>query len=265
MVCVGVMKSGFAMFGRSTRKAVAAPRARLTMEADDRPIYAIGDVHGCLDALRELEQKIIADARGIDSRKLIVMLGDYVDRGPESAGVLDHLLAAPPAGFDRICLAGNHEQLMLDVLEGRAKLERWRALGGEATLASYGIDSERLSRLGSSGEDIRDMIAAAVPDAHREFLRELPVLLSTRLHVFVHAGLRPDLPAAEQSDQSLMSLRLKPEQAAQLPDRYIVHGHTPVSRIAMENRRVNVDTGACFTGRLSALRIWRGGGRVLST
>lgn len=235
------------------------------MQADDRPIYAIGDVHGCLDQLRRLEEKIVADAEQIGGRKLIVMLGDYVDRGPQSAAVIDHLLADAPTSFDRICLAGNHEQLMLDVLEGRARLERWRALGGDATLSSYGIDMERLSQLGSSLEDIRDMIVAAVPDAHHEFLSGLPVLLTTRLHVFVHAGLRPGLPPTEHSDQLLMSLRLTPDHAARLPDRYIIHGHTPVARVAMENRRVNVDTGACFTGRLSALRIWRGGGRVLST
>jgi serine/threonine protein phosphatase 1 len=260
------MKNGFGMFGRSRMAAAKpAPRARLTMQADDRPIYAIGDVHGCLDALRLLEEKIVADARGIEGRKLIVMLGDYVDRGPQSAAVIDHLLTDAPTGFDRICLAGNHEQLMLDVLEGRAKLERWRALGGDATLSSYGIDIERLSQLGSSFVEIGGMVADAVPDAHLTFLRELPVLLTTRLHVFVHAGLRPGLPPADHSDQLLMSLRLAPEQASQLPDRYIVHGHTPVTRVAMENRRVNVDTGACFTGRLSALRIWRGGGRVLST
>lgn len=253
------------IFSRGGSSVMPPPRARLTLQDDDRPIYAIGDVHGCLDALRLLENKIVADAQAIEGRKLIVMLGDYVDRGPDSAGVIDHLLEAPPEGFDRICLAGNHEQLMLDVLDGRTNLERWRALGSDATLTSYGIDSERLLGLGSSSDEIGEMVRAAVPVTHLTFVRDLPVLLSTRLHVFVHAGLRPDVPTAEQSDRSLMSLRLPPAQATQLPDRYIVHGHTPVARVAMENRRINVDTGACFTGRLSALRIWRGGGRVLST
>jgi serine/threonine protein phosphatase 1 len=260
-----MMKLGLSIFGRGSSSVMPPPRARLTLGDDDRPIYAIGDVHGCLDALRRLEAKIVADAATIEGRKLIVMLGDYVDRGPESAGVIDHLLEEAPAGFDRICLAGNHEQLMLDVLEGRAGLDRWRALGSDATLASYGIDSERLLHLGSSSAEVGAMIAETVPAAHLAFLRDLPVLLSTRLHIFVHAGLRPDVPVSEQSDRSLMSLRLAPSDATQLPDRYIVHGHTPVARVAMENRRINVDTGACFTGRLSALRIWRGGGRVLST
>src|SRR5687768_13411836 len=112
------------LFGRTnTAPASAVPR----LSAAERPalLYAIGDVHGCLDALKAVEARIVADAAGIPGEKWIVMLGDYVDRGPHSAQVLDHLTARPPAGFSRICLRGNHEEAMLDALEDPRAIDIW--------------------------------------------------------------------------------------------------------------------------------------------
>src|SRR5882757_6086867 len=124
------------------------------MDMQDTVVYAIGDVHGCYKELRSLEQKILLDALPLRERKIIVMLGDYIDRGPQSARVLDHLLAPPPKGFLRVCLAGNHEVAMLNYLDGHLSRARWLAVGGLETLFSYGVDANRLTSLYTSNEEI---------------------------------------------------------------------------------------------------------------
>ncbi|WP_246658763.1 metallophosphoesterase family protein [Mesorhizobium sp. J18] len=228
-------------------------------------IYAVGDVHGCLDQLLSLERKILADAAEIPGPKLIIMLGDYIDRGPASAQVIDHLAAEPPEGFDRICLAGNHEVMMLDYLERRESRARWLSLGADATLASYGIDHRRLRELYRNGEGIDEMIRETVPAAHAAFLRSLPVLVSAPGFLFVHAGIRPGVELADQKDEDLVSIRSEFYAKAHLIDRLVVHGHTPVERPMLEGKRLNIDTGAYFSGRLTAVRFWQCQARILMT
>ncbi len=257
------MKMVARLFGRG-RRAAREPRPRLRLDPGDTPIYAIGDVHGCLDELRALERHIEEDASALPGRKLIVMLGDYVDRGPSSAQVLDHLIAPAPAGFERICLAGNHDLAMLDYLEGRASLRSWLAIGAEPTLFSYGIDHNRLRDLHRGAGQLDDAIRDAIPPAHRDFLRSLPILVEADRYLFVHAGIRPGVELAKQSDHDLVFIRSDFFDHADLLTRYVVHGHTPVEEAKREGMRVNIDTGAFFSGRLSALRIWRGKGRYLT-
>lgn len=240
-------------------------RARLGLDNEGMAIYAVGDVHGCLDKLLTLEETIAADGQALPGGKLIVMLGDYVDRGPASAEVIDHLIAPPPGGFERICLAGNHEVLMLDYLDGRATLAEWTAMGGAATLASYGVDADRLREVYGSSRQVDDMVRKAIPAAHLSFLRSLPVLVEARRFVFVHAGIRPELPLDEQSDDDLVLIRSEFYRQAHLLKKYVVHGHTPVAEAKLEGRRVNIDTGACFGGPLTALRIWRNEGTYLTS
>ena len=238
-------------------------RPRLSIDIDDLAVYAVGDVHGCLDLLHALEAEIVRDAARIPGDKLIVMLGDYIDRGPASAQVIDHLIAPPPEGFERICLAGNHETAMLDFLEGRLERADWVRLGGDATLLSYGIDHARLQHLGNTARDDA-MIRASVPDDHRAFLRGLPVLVESARYVFVHAGIWPDQPIDAQSDRDLTTMRGKFYAKANQLDRFVVHGHTPITTPKLEGKRLDIDTGAYFSGRLTAVRIWRGTGRFLT-
>jgi serine/threonine protein phosphatase 1 len=241
-------------------------RARLRLNAtDDMPIYAIGDVHGCLEQLLDLEQRIVADARRLPGDKLIVMLGDYVDRGPDSAGVIDHLMAPPPEGFTRICLAGNHEMLMLACLEGRCALSKWVALGARATLLSYGIDHDSLVRIYGQAHELDAAIRSAIPAEHAAFLRSLPVLVQAPGFVFVHAGFDPDMPPERQSDDVLVSIRSAFYERAHLLKETVIHGHTPVSEARLEGRRLNIDTGACLGGPLTAVRIWRRKGRFIQS
>jgi serine/threonine protein phosphatase 1 len=239
-------------------------RARLRLDIADAAIYAIGDVHGCLDELLALEENIVRDAETLPGRKLIVMLGDYVDRGPASAQVLDHLIAPPPPGFERICLTGNHEMVMLDYLENRASRANWISMGAEPTLLSYGIDHQRLRGIYQTDSQIDEVVRKAIPASHLAFLRSLPIMIESRRFVFVHAGLRPELALDRQADEDLVFIRSAFYERAHLLSRYVVHGHTPVEEAKREGMRVNIDTGAFFSGRLTALRIWRNKGRYLT-
>jgi len=259
----GKMKVAARLFGLGGR-ATGKPRARLRLEPGDTPIYAIGDVHGCLRELQALERHIEEDARTLPGQKLIVMLGDYVDRGSSSAQVLNHLLAPAPAGFTRICLAGNHEIAMLDYLEGRISLQSWLAMGAEPTLFSYGIDHSHLRDLHRNDREVDEAIRDVIPAAHRAFLRSMPILVEADRYVFVHAGIRPGVELARQTDHDLVFIRSDFFDQAHLLTRYVVHGHTPVEEAKREGMRVNLDTGAFFSGTLSGLRIWRGKGRYLT-
>ena len=240
-------------------------RIRMKLDLAQTAVYAIGDIHGCFQELKSLEERIVADAQSISERKLIVMLGDYVDRGPSSAQVLDHLMGPPPEDFERICLIGNHEMIMLDYLDGRARLADWLALGAGATLQSYGIELDTLATHPQSDRQLDEEIRAAIPISHVAFLRSLPIMVETRELVLVHAGLRPQIDLERQSDQDLVWIRSDFYEATDKLDRWVVHGHTPVPEARPEGKRVNIDTGACYTGRLTAVRIWRGKGRFLSS
>src|SRR6478609_8623701 len=134
--------------------AKVVPRRHLQIDVGERPIYAIGDVHGCLVALRQLEAKITADAMSHLHRPLVVMLGDVVDRGPASAQVIDHLLTTTP-DFDRICLAGNHEVAMAEFLDAPHPRHDWLEFGGLETLLSYGIEETALQQVRSKASRLR--------------------------------------------------------------------------------------------------------------
>jgi serine/threonine protein phosphatase 1 len=243
-------------------KADAPPRPRVHLDLDEAIAYAIGDVHGCLQELLSLEQRIVADAGGFEGyRKLMILLGDYVDRGRNSAHVIDHLLKPPPRGFGRICLAGNHDICMLRYLEGSVPIEAWLALGGAATLYSYGIDPAHIGKL--YGTEADTYMRQAIPSRHREFLRQLPVLAYTSEIVFVHAGVRPGIPLSEQTEADLTTIRDDFLDHADRLDRWVVHGHTRTDFPRTTGRRLGIDTGAFETGRLTALRLHGLKGRLL--
>lgn len=230
------------------------------LEAAERPplIYAIGDVHGCLEELRQLEALIAVDAAPVAGEKWLVTLGDHIDRGPASAGVLDHLLGAPPHGFRRIALKGNHEAMLLDALADPAAMRQWLANGGDATLASYGlghaaIESLRQGRGRASRR--RQLLEAHLPDEHLAFLRQLPLGLSVPGFVFVHAGLRPGVPLADQVEADLLWIRREFLEATHGFSEVVVHGHTPVPEPFISATRIDIDTGCFMSGRLTALRI----------
>ncbi len=252
------------LLNRSER-AATGPLPRLS--AAERPalIYAIGDVHGCLDALKTLEARIVADAAGTPGDKWIVMLGDYVDRGPHSAQVLDHLTARPPAGFSRICLRGNHDEAMLAAIEDSRAVENWIAWGIETTLASYGLGAAQIAQLTTPGRAAakQQLLQAVIPDEHITFLRNLPVILTVPGFVFVHAGLRPGVEIGKQQDRDLMWIRREFLDTDHDFGAVVIHGHTPVGTPELTPYRASIDTACFASGVLTAVRIDDGGVRVL--
>ncbi|WP_246781203.1 metallophosphoesterase family protein [Rhizobium sp. BK602] len=240
-------------------------RRRDWLDALDRPTYVIGDVHGRYDLLSALERKIVADAAELPGRKLIIMLGDYIDRGPASAQVVGRLMAQPPQGFDRICLTGNHEMAMLDYVDGEISLSDWVAVGGDATLKSYGVDIPALRQQYPQPKKLDTFIRTWLPDDHINFLRRLPILLETPQVLFVHAGINPDRPISAQTDEDLVFIRSHFIDSAQPLPKLIIHGHTPVKAAQADGLRLNLDTGAFRSGRLTAARLWQGRVHIMST
>lgn len=230
------------------------PRAHLQATRWPAAVYAVGDVHGCYDQLRDLEARIVADAAAEPGPKWIVMLGDYVDRGPKSAAVVEHLLAPAPEGFTRVCLAGNHEIMMLQFLERPDLSSPWLRFGGVETLASYGLSAQELGMM--RGGPLKRLLTDHIPETHRAFLRTLALSLSLPRTVFVHAGLRPGpLPVDQQSEDDLLWIRHEFYDAPTTADRLVIHGHTPGPEPICLPGRICVDTGAFATGILTAVRL----------
>lgn len=228
-------------------------RARLAFDAWPAAVYAVGDVHGCYEALLDLERQIVADGTVIAGEKWIIMLGDYVDRGPSSSHVIDHLIAAPPAGFKRICLVGNHEELMLGFFGDPDLHAYWLDQGGADTLGSYGIDA-LFDEAQAVPRSLLADIDAKVPPAHRDFLETLPILVQLPGWLLVHAGLRPDVPLDRQSDEDLVWIR-EPFLERGLDGYRVVHGHTPSDEPEVKPFRIGIDTQCYATGRLTAVRL----------
>ncbi len=248
-------------FFRSDRSV--AQRARLNIDLSGTVVYAIGDVHGCLSELKSLENAIVTDALAFDMPKLIIMLGDYIDRGPELAHVLDHVLRPPPSGFQRICLTGNHEVAMLLYLDGRMPRDAWLGAGGRETLFSYGLDFDYLSSMYGGDDKADDFVRNAIPSDHLQFLRTLPIMVYSTKLVFVHAGIRPGIALEDQEDNDLLFIRSEFFDNVGLLDRWVVHGHTRIDFPRASGRRINIDTGAFRSGRLTAIRIVGDKGRLL--
>ncbi|WP_353646658.1 metallophosphoesterase [Mesorhizobium sp. WSM2239] len=216
--------------------------------------YAVGDVHGCLSLLKKIDLLIASDDQ--DREKIVVMLGDYVDRGPASAQVLDYLNTRPPANFRRICLAGNHEETMLSFLEDPTTNGGWLDYGGFETLRSYGIDTSEIVANRTRPKKLAQILESHIPGDHVEFLRQLPVMVCSPDYVMVHGGLRQGVPIADQLDHDLMWLRAGGDATpGHRANRVLIHGHTPVSTALITPHRICVDTEAYRTGVLSAVRV----------
>ncbi|MDQ0318504.1 serine/threonine protein phosphatase 1 [Pararhizobium capsulatum DSM 1112] len=241
----------FGFLRRNRDPQPVGQRTKQILDTGPDHLYAIGDVHGCEDLLEKLEAKIREDGRHREGRKWIVMLGDYVDRGPKSASVLDRLTARAPEGFQRFCLAGNHEEVMLDFLNHPAPDHRWLDFGGLETLYSYGIH-----KLPSNRQAIHNVLLSHIPQEHITFLETLPSLLSVPGICLVHAGIREDVPLEEQKDADLLWLRPRSSESPPTARSFVVvHGHTPVPQVEITQGRINIDTGAYMSAKLSAIRL----------
>lgn len=242
----------FGSLFRPRQKPIAAFENHLSLQSWPAAIYAIGDVHGCLEQLLALERRIVEDDQAPAGDKLIVMLGDYVDRGPSSAGVIDHLLRPAPAGFSRVLLAGNHEEMMVNAITGAGD-EAWLEFGGMETLRSYGADAELFR---SSPPKVRQrLLESLVPQEHVRFFSSLALTLQVEQTLFVHAGIRRDVPLEQQERSDLMWIRREFLDAEPQDGLLVVHGHTPVSEPELARGRIGIDTGAFATGKLTSVRL----------
>jgi serine/threonine protein phosphatase 1 len=229
-------------------------------------IYAVGDVHGRSDLLATLLRQIERDAQESGkgaSRRALIFLGDYVDRGPDSKGVIDLLLHSLPSGFDAHFLKGNHEALLIDFLDDGRGLEQWLANGATATFASYGVDVEALLRTRADPDAWRRALLVGMLESHRRFFEHLELAVSYGDYLFVHAGIRPGVPLEAQDARDLIWIRGEFLRSDADFGKVVVHGHTPKPEPEIRPNRIGIDTGAVFSNRLTAVRLDGGTVRIL--
>ncbi|HEY3694973.1 metallophosphoesterase [Phenylobacterium sp.] len=230
----------------------AAQRERPSPRTPDGvAIYAVGDIHGRLDLLQGVTDALRATAAQAppQSRVVAVFLGDYIDRGPDSAGVLAHLIALRDAGVcETVFLRGVHEQMLLDLVDGQEAGGRWLDNGGTATLSAYGVAPG--ARQGP--ERLRGLVRELVPADHRQFLRDTRLHVTLGDYLFAHAGLRPDRPPEQQAEADFLRYHPFDGQAPVWPWT-LVHGHVPHPKPVRGERRIGLDTEAHASGLLSVL------------
>jgi len=229
------------------RAATSPPRV-----PDDVRLYAIGDIHGCDALFRALLEKIeIDDAARPPKRTIFVLLGDFVDRGPDSAGVVERAIALSIAGNVR-SLAGNHEEVFLLACEGNpAALRMFARIGGRETALSYGMSTEQYES--ADYEELARWLGAHVPAAHVQFLRSLENVIQIGDYVFVHAGIRPGVALADQKISDLRWIRGDFLRHGDAHEKFVIHGHTITTEVDSQCNRLGIDTGAYESGRLTAV------------
>lgn len=222
----------------------------------DTRVYAVGDIHGCLVQLRALQEAIKEDAKGGPERLVVVYLGDFIDRGENSKGVIDHLLSSPMEGFEEVFLKGNHEDFLLKFLDDPGQAMAWLANGGSQTCLSYGFDP-------ASPPDLVDdlliwlhqEVSNRIPDDHLAFLKKLTLTHVEGGFFFCHAGVRPGLALEEQKEEDLLWIREPFLGSKANFEKLVVHGHTPTRQPDVRGNRIGIDTGACYGGKLTAMAI----------
>ncbi len=219
--------------------------------------YAVGDIHGQIDLLRAAHERIAADMAREGVAAPVVHLGDLVDRGPDSRGVIDFLIAGLGDGRDWVVLRGNHDRMFSRFLDDPAEPEpglrsdlSWLhpRLGGADTLASYGIRAAGDRPLAPVHAEAR----VAVPQAHRDFLESRPVMFRREEAVFVHAGIRPGIALDDQDETDLVWIRGGFLDDSRDHGALIVHGHTALEAPEHCGNRLNLDSGAAYGGPLTA-------------
>lgn len=214
--------------------------------------YVVADIHGAENALVDVLTRIDADQAAHPSKRSVqIFLGDYVDRGPATRQVLERLIARARS-HEILMLKGNHEELFLSFFKDPAVLSSWRQYGGLQTLTSYGLQPS-FSPTEEEQLKLSAQFERAVPAEHRLLLEGLPSSFSCGDYYFVHAGVRPGIPLKNQKDEDLLWIRQDFLLHEGMFEKFIVHGHTPVKEPEVHKNRINLDTGAYATGRLTCL------------
>ncbi|HQR87764.1 MAG: hypothetical protein B7Z44_18015 [Caulobacter sp. 12-67-6] len=238
------------------------PSPTASASTGGRVVYAVGDIHGHLDLLEDLLGVITRDFAALNrqDQPVLVFVGDYVDRGPASRGVIDRLIALTTAAAERgvfevRALMGNHEQTMLSFLDNPEAGAAWVEFGGGETMTSYGV-VRPVGRVDQDAwREIQSHFQARVPASHVAFLQGLELSATYGDYFFTHAGVRPGVPLDRQTPEDLMWIRNDfLSQPHRLPC-VVVHGHTPDEEPYIGRDRINIDTGAYATGVLTAVRL----------
>jgi len=225
-----------------------------------RRVYAVGDIHGRRDLLDRLIAQIVDDAATRPGGKnVLVFLGDYVDRGPDSRGVLDRLAGPMPDGFETVFLKGNHEDMLLRFLAGPGPADMFLGNDGATTLLSYGCP------LYGEMEFARLCMLDTLPNEHGWFLNGLRLMHVEGDYLFVHAGVRPGVDIGDQVEDDLLWIREEFLDWREPLPKMVVHGHSVTSRPEQRAYRIGLDTGAWSTGRLTCLVLEGAERRFLST
>lgn len=234
------------------RRGPTSPKTPANTPPETR-IYAVGDIHGRYDLLLALQEKILADAAEREDRhRIAIYLGDYIDRGPDSRKVVEHLHTNPLPNFTSIHLMGNHEQSMLGFIRAPEHHANWLQFGGLATLTSYGVGS---SLLGSETEliQIARELEMQIPEPERVFLERLETYRVFGDYLFVHAGIRPGRSLESQKVEDLFWIREDFLSHTKPYSHVVVHGHHVTEEPAVRDNRIGIDTGAFATGCLTCL------------
>jgi serine/threonine protein phosphatase 1 len=254
------------LIGRRREAPSPAPEPNIPVASapDGHRIYAIGDIHGRADLLDTMARTIEADlASDPVTSASAVFLGDYVDRGPHSARVLERLAQGDlPIPF--VALRGNHEQMFLNFLEDPEYLSTWRQFGGLEALHSFGVDL-RDAREGRDYQRAHAELTEAMSPEVRTFLEQTATSYQAGDYFFCHAGVRPNVPLASQLDKDLLWIRDDFLRSTAYHGKVVVHGHTPVGEPDQRPNRINIDTGAYVSGRLTCLVLEGQNQRFLST
>lgn len=215
-------------------------------------IYAFGDIHGRLDLLNKLLELTGDDIASRPTiRPVYVFLGDYIDRGPSSRETIDRLIKHGETS-ESIFLKGNHEHIAIRCLSDRNLFDQWMRLGGWETLISYGVRAETHVS-GKQTVELQAAFHSALPPEHFRFFRDLQASFTCGDFFFVHAGARPNIELSRQKESDLLWIRGEFLSSTCDFGKIIVHGHTPAGEIEIGPNRINIDTGAFATGRLTCL------------
>jgi serine/threonine protein phosphatase 1 len=232
--------------------------ARMQPRADKVPdgvrVYAIGDIHGRLDLLDDLLARIRADDRdrGGGVRTQYIFLGDLIDRGPDSCGVVERLMNLAAAGMNARFLMGNHEEVFLRAIGGDIRALRFLVrIGGRETLRSYGISEEDYRSL--DFDELAALATQQVPAAHLAFLERFENMIALGDYLFVHAGLKPGVAIEDQALSDLCWIREEFLNHRDSFGKMVVHGHSITQDIDVRANRIGIDTGAFASGRLTAI------------
>jgi len=230
-------------------------------------VYAIGDIHGRADLLQTLHDMIIDDATTASQnvKKILIYLGDYVDRGLESKEVIDALLNGSLPDFETVYLKGNHEEQFLDFMEDSSVGPDWFKIGGEGTVYSYGVRIPGDVTPEMRSEFIHGELQTAVPKSHLDFLSRLELTKEIGDYLFVHAGINPGRPLDKQVPEDLLWIRDEFLDSEVNFGKIVVHGHSITNDLEILDNRIGIDTGAYITDKLTCLVLEGSSKRFLST